>query len=75
MKLFYLIPIIIFAIVFLIIAAKRYQTDKLTADKLEYLRYKYIIKHKDQFAKKVIQKAQQGIDTYLSKKTDTKSIG
>lgn len=71
MKLIYLIPVIILAILFLIISLKRHQTDKLTAIELEYLRHKYIVEHKDQFPKIDIQKAQQGIDAYLGKKKNS----
>lgn len=41
-------------IYFLIISFKRFKADMLTAEELEYLRFKYIIEHKDQFPKRVV---------------------
>lgn len=70
MKTIFIILLIVLAIVFLVIYLKKISTSKLSEFELEYVKSRYIIKHKNNFTKKTIQKAQQFIDEYLSIKNN-----
>lgn len=65
-----LIGIIVFVFIFLIVLVyfMLVNSPKLTKEEIDYINNKHIILNKEKYPKLTIQKAQQGVDEYLSTK-------
>ncbi len=73
MKAIYFFLLMAFCTIYLVVLFKKLRKSKFTPEDFEFFRCRLIIKNKESFPKKVIQKAQQKYDEYLDKKNSSEN--